>query len=142
MVHIHLPPLRDRREDIPLIVSSFIEKLNKEKGYHIKGITKGAMQILLHYNWPGNVRELENTIESAMALAGKDIIEEKYLPSFLLFDTSDDKELYRFPKDLTFREFEKELIRQTLKSMGGNQSKAARALGIALRTFQRKVKGL
>ena len=142
VVHIHLPPLRDRREDIPLIVSSFIEKLNKEKGYHIKGITKGAMQILLHYNWPGNVRELENTIESAMALAIKDIIEEKYLPSFLLFDTSDDKELYRFPKDLTFREFEKELIRQTLKSMGGNQSKAARALGIALRTFQRKVKGL
>ena len=142
VVHIHLPPLRDRREDIPLIVSSFIEKLNKEKGYHIKGITKGAMQILLHYNWPGNVRELENTIESAMALAIKDIIEEKYLPSFLLFDTSDDKEIYRFPKDLTFREFEKELIRQTLKSMGGNQSKAARALGIALRTFQRKVKGL
>src|SRR4030042_5974604 len=132
VVHIHLPPLRDRREDIPLIVSSFIEKLNKEKGYHIKGITKGAMQILLHYNWPGNVRELENTIESAMALAIKDIIEEKYLPSFLLFDTSDDKELYRFPNDLTFREFEKELIRQTLKRMGGNQSKAARALGIAL----------
>lgn len=142
VVHINLPPLRERREAIPLLVSSLIEKLNKEKGYHIKGITKGAMQTLLSYNWPGNVRELENTIESAMALARKDIIEEKYLPSFLLFDTPVDKEFYRFPKDLTFREFEKELIQQTLKRTGGNQSKAARVLGIALRTFQRKVKEL
>jgi len=142
VVHIHLPPLRERREAIPLLVSSFIEKLNKEKGYHIKGITKEAMRTLLNYKWPGNVRELENTIESAMALARNDIIEEKYLPSFLILDTSDDSEFYRFSINSTFHEFEKELIRQTLKRTGGNKSKAARALGIALRTFQRKVKEL
>jgi DNA-binding NtrC family response regulator len=142
VVHINLPPLRERREAIPLLVSSFIEKLNKEKGYYIKGITREAMQILLNYKWPGNVRELENTIESAMALARKDIIEEKYLPSFLILDPSDDNEFYRIPKDITFHEFEKELIRQTLIRTGGNKSKAARVLGIALRTFQRKAKEL
>jgi len=77
-----------------------------------------------------------------MALARNDIIEEKYLPSFLILDTSDDSEFYRFSINSTFHEFEKELIRQTLKRTGGNKSKAARALGIALRTFQRKVKEL
>ena len=122
VVHINLPPLRERREAIPLLVSSLIENLNKEKGYHIKGISKGAMHILLNYSWPGNVRELENTIESAMAMARKNIIEEKYLPPFLLFNPSGE-EFYRFPKDLTFREFEKELIQQTLKRTGGEPIK-------------------
>lgn len=140
VVNIDLPPLRDRKEDIPVLVSHFITRLNEEKDYRINGITKGAMQILLGYRWPGNVRELENTIESAMALAEKDIVEEKYLPSFLLLSPSLDGTYYHIPRDMTLNEIEKEIIRNTLKRTGGNKTKASRLLGIGLRTLQRKAK--
>jgi DNA-binding NtrC family response regulator len=140
IVHIGLPTLRERKEDIPLLVSSFIQKLNDEKAYGIKGITRSAMQILLNYKWPGNVREMENAIESAMALATTDVIEAKYLPSFLLLTEPQDVDFYQIPQNLTLKEIEKEIISQTLAKTGGNKSKTARLLGIGLRTLQRKVK--
>jgi transcriptional regulator with PAS, ATPase and Fis domain len=140
IVHIGLPTLRERKEDIPLLVSSFIQKLNDEKAYGIKGITRSAMQILLNYKWPGNVREMENAIESAMALATTDVIEAKYLPSFLLLTEPQDVDFYQIPQNLTLKDIEKEIISQTLAKTGGNKSKTARLLGIGLRTLQRKVK--
>jgi DNA-binding NtrC family response regulator len=140
VVHIELPPLRDRKDEIPLLVSSFIQKFNDEKGYRIKGITRPTMQILLNYKWPGNVRELENAIESAMALATTDIIEAKYLPSFLLLTEPKDVDFYQIPQNLTLQEIENEIIAQTLAKTGRNKSKTAKILGIGLRTLQRKVK--
>jgi len=140
VVNINLPPLRERKGDIPLLVSHCITRLNQEKDYRIKGITKGAMQILLDYSWPGNVRELENTVESAMALAEKDIIEEKYLPAFLLLAQAKDSKFYQIPKDFTLQEIEKEVMRQALERTGGNKTKASKLLGIGLRTLQRKTK--
>ncbi len=86
VVHIEVPTLKERKGDIPLLVSFFINKLNDEKDYKIKGIAKEAMQILMNYQWPGNVRELENAVESAMALAQKNVIEPKYLVAFTLGD--------------------------------------------------------
>lgn len=142
IVHIEIPPLRDRKDDILLIVSSFIDKLNKEKGYRIKGITKEAMQILMNYHWPGNVRELENAIESAMAMVEKDTIETKHLPGFLFFDQAQDSEFYQISSNLTLEEMEREIIRLTLKKTGGNKTKAAKILDIGLRTIQRKAKEL
>jgi DNA-binding NtrC family response regulator len=142
VVHIELPPLRKRKDDIPLLVSSFIQKFNDEKDYGIKGITKEAMQILLNYKWPGNIRELENAIESAMALSTTDIIDAKYLPSFLLMTKPQDVDFYQIPQNLTLQEMEQEIISQTLAKTNGNQTKAARLLGIGLRTIQRKVKGI
>jgi DNA-binding NtrC family response regulator len=142
VVHMELPPLRERKDDIPLLVSSFINKLNEEKDYQIKGITKEAMQILLNYRWQGNVRELENAIESAMALAEHDIIEAKYLPAFLMLTQPQDGDFYQLHQNLTFYEMEKEIIRLTLEKTGGNKTLASKLLGIGLRTIQRKVKEL
>ncbi|MEW6600660.1 MAG: sigma-54 dependent transcriptional regulator [Nitrospirota bacterium] len=140
VVYIELPSLRQRKDDIPLLVSFFINKFNEEKDYQIKGITNEAMQILLNYQWPGNVREMENAIESAMALAEKNIIEAKYLPSFLLLTQPRDSNFYQIPQDYTLREIENEIIRQALEKKGGNQTKAAKMLGIGRRTLQRKLK--
>lgn len=140
VVHINLPPLRDRKDDLPTLASTFINKMNEEKGYQIKWLTREAMQILLNYSWPGNVRELENTLESAMALAEKDIIEPKYLPSFLLFSQAQEGDFYQLPQDLTLGEIEQEIIKIVLNRAGGNKTRAARILGIGLRTLQRKVK--
>ena len=142
VVRLELPPLRDRKEDIPLLASYFISKLATEKGYGVKGITREAMQVLLTYRWPGNVRELENALESAMALAEKDVIEARYLPSFMLLGQPQDGDHYHIPIDLPLEEIEREVIRHTLARAKGNKSLASRLLGIGLRTLQRKVKGL
>ena len=142
VVHITLPHLRDRKDDIPRLVSSFIQKFNDEKQYGIKGVSREAMQILLNYNWPGNIRELENAIESAMALSSTDVIEAKYLPSFLLMTKPQDIDFYQIPQNLTLQEMEEEIISQTLAKTGGNKTKAAKLLGISVRTLQRNVKDL
>lgn len=142
VVHVTLPPLRERKDDIPTLVSTFIHKMNEEKGYHINRITREAMQMLINYKWPGNVRELENTIESAMALSEKDIIEPKYLPSFLLFSQSQAGDFYQIPQNLSLREIEQEIIKIALDKTSGNKTRAAELLGIGLRTLQRKVKNL
>ena len=140
IVHIEVPPLRERKEDILILVSSFISKFNEERGYKIKGINKNAMQMLLNYTWPGNVRELENAVEAAMALAPGDVIEAKYLPSFLLLTQPQHADFYQIPQNYTLQEAENEIIRFTLEKTKGNKSKAARLLGIGLRTLQRKIK--
>ncbi len=140
VVYIELPSLRQRKDDIPLLASFFIHRFNEEKDYQIKGITNEAMQILLNYQWPGNVREMENAIESAMALAEKNIIEAKYLPSFLLLTQPQNSNFYQIPQDYTFKEIEKEIISQALEKKGGNQTKTAKMLGIGRRTLQRKLK--
>ncbi len=139
VVHIELPSLRERKEDLPLLVSYFINKFNEEKGYEIKGITREAMQILMNYSWPGNVRELENAIEAAMALAEKDRIESSYLPSFLLFSPAQNGDYYHIPQNLTLKEIEREIIRLTLEKTGGNRTHTAKILGIGLRTLQRRL---
>lgn len=142
VVHIELPPLRERKDDITTLVSTFINKIGEEKGYHINRITREAMQMIINYRWPGNVRELENAIESAMALAEKDVIETKYLPSFLLFSQTQKGDFYQIPQELTLAEAEREIIKVVLERTGGNKTKAAKALGIGLRTLQRKAKDL
>jgi len=142
VVHIELPPLRERKDDIPTLVSTFINKMNEEKGYHIYRITREAMQMLINYKWPGNVRELENTIESSMALAKKDLIEPKYLPSFLLFSQSQEGDFFQIPQNFTLPEMEREIIKIVLDRTGGNKTRAAKLLGIGLRTLQRKAKDL
>lgn len=142
IVHIEVPPLRERKEDIPLLVSYFINNFNEEKGYKIKGIDKNAMQILLNYTWPGNVRELENAVEAAMALAPEEVIKAEYLPAFLLHTQPLHADFYQIPQNLTLREMESEIIRFTLEKTRGNKSKAAKLLGVGLRTLQRKSKEL
>jgi transcriptional regulator with PAS, ATPase and Fis domain len=116
--------------------------MNEEKGYAINRITREAMQILLNYSWPGNVRELENTIESAMALSDNNLIEPKYMPSFLLFSQTQKGDFYQIPQNLTLAEVEQEIIKIVLDRTKGNKTRAAKLLDIGLRTLQRKVKDI
>ena len=140
VVTIDMPSLADRMEDIPLLVSHFIRKLNESKDYGFKGITREAMQVLMSYHWPGNVRELENALESAMAVTDRDVIEARYLPSFLLHPREGNGDFHHLRKGLTLREMEDELIHLTLADTCGNKTAAARLLGMGLRTLQRKTK--
>ncbi|MDT8317528.1 MAG: sigma-54 dependent transcriptional regulator [bacterium] len=138
VIQINMPPLQKRKDDIPLLVSHFIEKFNEEEGHNIRGVTKEAMQVLMNYDWPGNIRELENALSSAMTLAKDRFVEAKYLPSSVLFGSSTDEGFY-FPFGTSLREMEEEVIKATLERMKGNRTRAAKSLGISLRTIQRKL---
>lgn len=138
VIQINMPPLRKRKGDIPLLVSHFIEKFNREEGHSIRGVTKETMQVFMNYHWPGNIRELENAMVSAMTLAKDRFVEAKYLPSSVLFGSSTDEGFY-FPFGLSLKAMEEEVLRVTLEKFKGNRTKTARVLGISLRTLQRKL---
>lgn len=140
---IHLPPLRDRKEDIPLLVDHFIRKYNEQHGLAAEGITEEALARLLEYSWPGNVRELENAIERAMILSQKKKIEAECLPSEVLGKHLPWKkeiwaEEYSIKK--ASRQMEEELIRKALEKTRGNRPQAARLLEISHPSLLSKIK--
>ncbi|MCX8031130.1 MAG: sigma 54-interacting transcriptional regulator [Thermodesulfovibrionales bacterium] len=140
VIHIHLPPLRERKSDIPILVSHFINKHSpKRKDLHIKGVTEVAMKALLNYNYPGNVRELENIIERAISFANNPYIYPFDLPSFLLHKTTQRK-VSKLKE--TINKTEKELIWLALQESRGNITKAAESLGMHRQQLQRKIKSL
>ncbi|MEO0083501.1 MAG: sigma-54 dependent transcriptional regulator [candidate division WOR-3 bacterium] len=136
---ITLPPLRERKEDIPLLVAHFIEKYRIENAKDIERISEPALQILMDYDWPGNVRQLENAIEHAVVIARGNIIQPEDLPTNLL-----KKEKSAGPaannKPLTLDEMEKQHIINVLKQTNNNISRAAEILGINRATLYRKIK--
>jgi len=129
---VDVPPLRERKEDIPLIVEHFTGKYNKILNKKVKKISVKAMELLLDYNYPGNIRELENIIERSMIMAKDEIIDEKYF-NFV------SKEEY-IEKKGTLKETEKELIIKYLIQNKGNRTKTAEILGISRRSLQNKIK--
>lgn len=141
VVPIHLPPLRERKEDIPLLVQHFIRKYAEENGKLIEGITEEALELFMRYNWPGNVRELENAIEQAVVLATKPILEAK-LFHFLnnvtggLSPRGQGLDL----SGMTLKEIEKLAILRALQETGGNRTHAAKRLGISVRTLRNKLR--
>ena len=137
VVQINLPPLRERKTDIPLLVNAFLEKFT-QIGTCIHTISSDAMARLIAYDWPGNVRELENAIERAVALSSGPILQIADLPSNLHFGSSD-----RFPeKDemMPLEELERRAILRALRESGGDKLAAARMLGIGKTTLYRKLK--
>lgn len=141
VIPIEAPPLRDRIEDIPLLVDHFINKYNKENGKNIKGFTPEAFELLMSYDWPGNVRELENLIERAIVLSKNHYIDEKSL-SYL--NIKDDKKsplqmLEKYPLPEVMNRIEKEIIAKILIQCNKNKSLAARKLGIHRSTFLSKL---
>ena len=132
IVPIKLPPLRERKEDIPLIVEHLIAKYNKILNKKVKKVSVKAMELLLDYDYPGNIRELENVIERSMIMAKDEIIDEKYF-NFI------SKETY-IEKKGTLKEVEKELIIKYLIQNKGNRTKTAEILGISRRSLQNKIK--
>ena len=124
VIPIHLPPLRERNEDIPLLADHFIKKFVGKMKKEIKGISTPALQKLLSYSWPGNVRELENTIEYAVAMTAQDVISED-----LILQTKITEEDKLKPLREAKGEFEKSYISNILSLTGGNVSKAAKLAG-------------
>jgi DNA-binding NtrC family response regulator len=140
VINIHLPPLRNRIEDIPLLIEHFIDKhARKRKDLLMKGISDEALDVLMNYSYPGNIRELENIIEHAISFANSPKILPGDLPAHLLQVPSQRVSPSPRLKE-TLRNVEKELIWSALQKSGGNISKAALALGIHRQHLQRKLR--
>ncbi len=134
VIRIQVPPLRRRKEDIPLLVSHFIKTQAKKEKKNVKGITDGALKKLMKYNFPGNVRELENIIKRAIVFARSDYLLEEDISVPV-----DKKSKYSGKLKDTVESLEKEMIKEALKKHDWNQSKAARDLGVSERTIRYKI---
>lgn len=137
VVSIHVPPLRDKKDDIPLMVHKFIEDFSRENNKEIEGITNGALKSLMSYKWPGNVRELRNVIESIVVLTKSKVITEQDLPPDIL--SKDERSYLKLPAGVNLGEAEKRLILFTLENTGGNKTKASEILRIGRKTLHRKL---
>lgn len=140
VIPIILPPLRDRPDDIPLLVEHFIEKISKENKKDVRGITPEAMQMFMHYRWPGNVRELENVIERVITLMDSDLITEELLPSYIKGDIA-GREIRGQADDtvLPWEEYEKQIIANALRQ-GTSFNGAAKLLRISHKTVAAKAR--
>ena len=135
---IHIPPLRERKTDIPLLANCFIEKFNSEMKKKVKRISTPAIDLLMSYHWPGNVRELENCIERAMLLSKGGVIHGHHLPPTLQSAESSQTK-YRGSLKIALTTLEKELLIDALKTTGGNMSQAGREIGLSERMMRSRV---
>jgi len=142
VVKISLPPLRERREDIPLLVDHFIRQFNLSKGKQISGVTEEVMDFLLNYDYPGNVRELQNIIEHAFVLCKEGLIQLEHLPREVVAARGRVAIGGRGRRSGPLEEAEAALIRAALERHGGSRTRAARELGYDRVTLWRKMKKL
>lgn len=137
VVHITVPPLRERKEDIELLSQDFLKTFNSEDGRKIEGFTPQARKALYSYSWPGNVRELRNSIEAAVVLCRGHVIDVDDLPSQIRERSSESSVTLTLP--ITLDAAEKRLIEDTISFCNGNKTKAADLLGIGRKTLHRKL---
>jgi two-component system, NtrC family, response regulator HydG len=142
VITLRLPPLRERAQDIPLLVSYFIQKYAKQNQKPVHSIQKEALQQLQNYEWPGNVRELENAIERAVVLTQENAIgtADLSLGELNLRRSPDADDYFMIPTPATLADIEREVIIQTLERCGGNRQETSRRLEIAPATLYRKLK--
>jgi DNA-binding NtrC family response regulator len=138
VIEIRVPPLRERREDVPLLAAHFLEACASRGRTTIEGIAQAALERLIRYDWPGNVRELRNAIERAAAYAKGPVITPDDLPEAVRKGT-DHKNATGFGvwKQKTFERLQCEFLKRGLEEHGGNVSRAAKALGVHRSTLQR-----
>jgi len=139
VITIHLPSLRERKDDIPILSNFFVIKYTKKYKKEIKGFAPEAMEALCAYHWPGNVRELENVVERAIVLCKKNTISVDHLPGNIV-PGKDDMSLIKIPMGTSLQEAEKEIIQKTLQMTRGSKKEAANILGISSRKIEYKVK--
>ena len=139
VITIHLPPLRERKDDIPILSNFFVIKYTKKYKKEIKGFAPEAMEALCAYHWPGNVRELENVVERAIVLCKKNTISVEHLPRNVVPD-KDDMSVIKIPVGISLKEAEKEIIQKTLQMTHGSKKEASKILGISNRKIEYKVK--
>lgn len=139
VIDIEMPPLRERKEDIPILVQHFIHKFSKELKKAVSSVSEDALKILLNYFWPGNVRELENIIQRAITLSQHEVILPDDLPASIIQKT--DEKLFEkaMEEKFTLDQLEKEYVKRVLIETGGNKSKAAERLGLDRKTLYRKL---
>jgi Nif-specific regulatory protein len=134
VIRIELPPLRERIEDIPLLIRYFLNKYSRKMGKNIRRISEDAVDILINHSWPGNIRELENTIERAVVITETDEIQKKDLPIDIATHYHDVRKFW------SLESIEREHILKVLGLVRGNKSKASRLLGLDVTTLWRKIK--
>ena len=145
VIPIHLPPLRERREDIPLLIAHFIEKIAAAQGKQVRGVAPEAMALLERYHWPGNIRELENVIERAMVLGSRDLIDMDALPPDLKQPATTGDVPVDLPADgldleATLARIEQRYIEMALERTSGVQTRAAELLKVSFRQFRYKLR--
>ncbi len=136
---IHLPPLRERTGDIPLLSGRFADEFSKRHGGPARTFAPEALEIMERYPWPGNVRELRNLVERAVVLARDGTIGADHLPPYVRNPRAAETGDFAFPPDATAAEVEKQLILSTLDRTGNNKAEAARRLGVSVRTIRNKL---
>jgi transcriptional regulator with PAS, ATPase and Fis domain len=140
VVMISLPPLRDRPEDIPILVDHFLKEITQQKHTTMRRISREVLERLQTYRWPGNVRELRNTLESMLVLSEGEIMTEKDLPERIAAGSLGPSSPREIPTGLTMEELERLAITKALDQSAGNRTHAAERLGISVRTLQRKLR--
>jgi two-component system response regulator AtoC len=146
VLSIQVPPLRDRKEDIPLLCEYFIEKFNRELGKNIKKITVETLHLLQNYNWPGNIREMESVIYEILVMSEHSQIEEEDMPLRIRVKAADEENLSlgkgrpmnQMIKNITEKK-EKSFIEKAIQESGGNRTKAAQILGVSRKTLFNKM---
>ena len=139
VICLRLPPLRERQEDIFLLIDSFIKEFSKINGKNIKDISPEARKILFRYDWPGNIRELRNCIESMIVFNQNGVLDINDIPEHIYKSNRVALTGPVFPVGVTLDEMEKELMKNTLAYVGGNRGETAKILGIGERTLYRKL---
>ncbi len=135
VITIDLPPLRERGEDLLLLIHHFTARFAEELGKSVPQFSDQALQVLRNYHWPGNVRELENVIQRLIVMTDGGLIEVPDLPSLMRFSALREVGFHR-----TLAEVEEEYIRNVLASVNGNKTRAAKVLGIDRKTLREKLK--
>ena len=146
VVRINLPPLRERKTDIPLLVNYFLKRMELKYGVGPKTITRRVLNVFMTYEWPGNIRELENVVESMYIMTPGDVIDVDVLPDIIKekagIETFSEEEIENLTEDtvITLDELEKKYILKVLEVFNWNKKRAAEALGIDASTLYRKLK--
>jgi DNA-binding NtrC family response regulator len=146
VINIDVPPLRERKEEIPQLIDIFIDKFNKREGKTINGVSHEAVELLIKYTFPGNIRELENIIERALVLTERDLICSEDLPVFILNRDNVHPDIMTVDSSLSLTErlnaVERNILERTLKKHKYHQTNAARELGISEGCLRYKIRGL
>ncbi len=137
---INLPPLRDHKEDIPLLINHFINKYNKLFNTKIEGVIEEVLNVFYNYDWPGNIRELENILERSVQVANSKVIEIRDLPMYLRMK-ADNENIYK--SNISLLDFqEKKILEENLEKNKGNIKLTAEILGLSRATLYRKISKL
>jgi transcriptional regulator with PAS, ATPase and Fis domain len=140
VIGICVPPLRERLEDLPLLVQTFITEFNERNGKAVRAISPSAANILRRHAWPGNIRELRNVVERAVILSNGDFIEPEHLPPSLSIPVQPAAGATGLTPGMTVDEAERRLIELTLAHTGDNKTRAAEILGFTVKTLHNKLK--